>query len=127
MGKFPLTIFQFPAFLGIGSLFFADFWHEDAKWQCLNVTEPNFRKIIFFENRAPSHFGHCHFASLRQKSEKTNEPIPRKAGNRQTNELTNERTNEHRLIYRTSEVGPKSNGARFSQKKIFGKFGPKTA
>ena len=41
------------------------------------------RKNMFFENRAPSHFGHCHFASLCQKSEKTNEPIPRKAGNRE--------------------------------------------
>ena len=43
----------------------------------------------FFENRAPSHFGHHHFAPLCQKSEKTNEPIPRKVGNRQTNERTN--------------------------------------
>ena len=66
------------------------------------------RKKIFPENRAPSLFGHYHFASLCQKSEKTNEPIPRKAGNRRTNEQTNERTDEHRLIYRTSEVGPKS-------------------
>ena len=38
---------------------------------------------FFFENRAPSLFGHCcHFAPLCQKSEKTNEPIPRIAGNR---------------------------------------------
>ena len=43
----------------------------------------------FFGNRAPSHFGDCHFASLYQKSEKTNEPIPRKAGNRRTDEQTN--------------------------------------
>ena len=57
---------------------------------CTKSKNPIFRwfldqicpKIIFFENRAPSHFGHCHFASLCQKSEKTNEPIPRKAGNR---------------------------------------------
>ena len=48
--------FSNPAFLGIGSLFFADFWHKGAKWQCL-----------------------------------------------------------------------KSDGARFSKKKILGKFGPKTA
>ena len=60
-------------------------------------------KKIFSENRAPSHFGDCHFASLCQKSAKTNEPISRKAGNRRTDE----RTNEHRLIYRTSKVGPK--------------------
>ena len=51
------------------------------------------RKKIFSENRAPSHFGHCHFAPLCQKSEKTNEPISRKAGNRRTDERTNERTN----------------------------------
>ena len=37
---------------------------------------------FFFKNWAPSHFGHCHFASLCQKSEKTNEPISRKAENR---------------------------------------------
>ena len=46
------------------------------------------RKKFFFENRAPSHFGHCHFASLCKKSEKTNEPIPRKAGNRRTDGRT---------------------------------------
>ena len=38
------------------------------------------RKKFFFENRAPSLFGHCHFAPLCQKSAKNNEPIPRKAG-----------------------------------------------
>ena len=47
---------------------------------------------VFSENRAPSLFGHCHFASLCQKSEKTNEPIPRKAGNRRTNGRTDGRT-----------------------------------
>ena len=41
------------------------------------------RKNMFFKNRARSHFGHCHFASLCQKPEKTNDPILRKAGNRQ--------------------------------------------
>ena len=51
-------------------------------------------KKIFFENRAPSHFGHCHFACLCQKSGKTNETISRKAGNKRTDERTNERTNE---------------------------------
>ena len=50
------------------------------------------RKKFFFENRAPSHFEHCHFAPLCQKSGKTNEPISRKAGNRRTNGRTNERT-----------------------------------
>ena len=58
---------------------------------------------FFFENRAPSHFWHYYFASLCQKSGKTNEPIPRKAGN----ERTDERTDGQRLIFRTSEVGPK--------------------
>ena len=68
----------------------------------VNAQKPGFRHIsgifgrkkIFFENRAPSLFGHCPFAPLCQKSEKTNEPIPRKAGNRRTNE----RTDEHGLI-----------------------------
>ena len=50
------------------------------------------RKNYFFENQAPSHFGHCHFASLCQKSEKTNEPISRKAGNRRTDGRTTKRT-----------------------------------
>ena len=36
----------------------------------------------FFENRVPAHLRYCHFTSLCQKSEKTNEPIPRKAENR---------------------------------------------
>ena len=66
------------------------------------------RKWIFSGNRAPSHFGHCHFAFLCQKSEKTNEPISRKAGN----ELTDGRTNGQRLIYRTSKVGPKSKSTK---------------
>ena len=42
-------------------------------------------KNFFFENPAPSHFGYHNFASLCKKSEKTNEPIPRKADNRGTN------------------------------------------
>ena len=65
---------------------------------------------FFSGNRAPSHFGHNHFASLRQKSGKTNEPIQRKAGNERTDERTNGRTNGKtngkRLIY--LQVGPKS-------------------
>ena len=35
----------------------------------------------FLQSRAPSLFGHCHFAPLCQKSAKNNEPIPRNAGN----------------------------------------------
>ena len=46
-------------------------------------------KKIFIENRASSHFGHCHFASLCQKSAKTNEPSREKLV---MNERTNERT-----------------------------------
>ena len=53
------------------------------------------RKNFFSGNRAPSHFGDCHFASYCQKSAKTNEPISRKAGNRRTDE----RTDGQRLIY----------------------------
>ena len=56
----------------------------------------HFRPV--FNNRAPSHFGHYHFASFCQKSEKTNEPISRKAGNRHTDG----RTDGKRLIDRTS-------------------------
>ena len=70
------------------------------------------QKFFFFENRAPSLFGNRHFASLCKKLEKTNEPIPRKAGNRRTDERTNERTDEHRLILRTSEVGPKNENVK---------------
>ena len=52
---------------------------------------------FFSENRAQSHFEHCHILHLVPKSEKTGknlEPIPRKAGKI--------RTNGQRLIYRTS-------------------------
>ena len=56
------------------------------------------RKKIFSGNQAPSYFGDCHFASLCQKSAKTNEPISRKAGNRRTNERTNERTDERTTV-----------------------------
>ena len=45
-------------------------------------------KKFFSGNRAPSHFGDCHFASLCQKLAKTNEPISRKAGNRRTDGRT---------------------------------------
>ena len=45
-------------------------------------------KKSYFENRAPSHFGHHHSASLCKKSENSDEPIPRKAGNRHTDGRT---------------------------------------
>ena len=51
------------------TLFLGGFWPKFAQ------------KNFFSENRAPSHFGHCHFASLCQKSAKNNEPTSRKAGN----------------------------------------------
>ena len=82
----------------------------------------HFRPEKFFsENRAPSHFGHCHFASLCQISEKTNEPISRKAGNRRTNGRTDGRTDGQRIIYRTSEVGPKIEAKSKSTKTLFTK------
>ena len=76
---------------------------ENAKknWFFRHISGIFSQKKNFSRNRALSHFGDCHFASLCQKSEKTNEPISRKAGN--------EQTDEQRLIYRTSKVGPKIN------------------
>ena len=68
---------------------------ENAKKQFFRHISGIFgRKNTFFGNPARSHFGHCHFASLCQESEKTNEPISRKAGNRRTNERTNEQTDK---------------------------------
>ena len=37
-----------PAFLEIGSLFFADFWHKDVKWLCQKCDGAQFLKIKFF-------------------------------------------------------------------------------
>ena len=60
-----------------------------------NAKKPVFPAYFSFENWVPSLFGHCHFASLCQKSEKTNEQIPEKSyGNRRTNG----RMEEHCLI-----------------------------
>mgnify|MGYP007015776684 CR=1 FL=1 len=77
---------------------------EKREWQdfAQSPKNPIFRQFLaqicpnkfFLKNRAPSRSGHCHFASLCKKSEKTNEPILRKAGNRRTNE----RTDGHGLI-----------------------------
>ena len=36
------------------------------------------RKKIFLKNRTRPHFGHCYYASLSQKSDKTNDEISRK-------------------------------------------------
>ena len=58
------------------TLFLGHFGPKYAEWD------------FFFENRAPSHFGLYHFASLCQKSEITNEPISRKVYNRRTDERT---------------------------------------
>ena len=61
---------------------------ENAKRKRFSGIFPeNARKS--FLNWAPSQFGHCHFASLCQNSEKNNEPILRKAGNRRTDGRTN--------------------------------------
>ena len=46
LGKFPLTIFLLPAFLGIGSLVFS--WHKGAKWQCPKSDGARFSKKYFF-------------------------------------------------------------------------------
>ena len=56
-----------------------------------NVKKPVF-PAYFRYFRPEKNFGDCHFASLCQKSEKTNEPISRKASNRRTNGRTDERT-----------------------------------
>ena len=55
--------------------------HKVKKTLFLGSFLPKFAQKIFLKNRASSHFGHYHFASVCKKSEKTNEPIPRKAGN----------------------------------------------
>ena len=57
------------------------FWTKSKKPYFWAVFAPNLPPKIFFENRAPSLFEHCHFTPLCQKSEKTNEPILRKAEN----------------------------------------------
>ena len=68
---------------------------ENAKKPVFPTYFRDFRPEKYvFQKSARSHFRHCHFAPLYQKSEKTNEPIPRKAGNRRTNE----RTDGQRLI-----------------------------
>ncbi len=51
LGNFPFTIFLFPAFLGIGSLVFSDFWYKDAKRQCPKCDGARFSiKKIFWAN-----------------------------------------------------------------------------
>ena len=62
-----------PAFLGIGSLVFSDFWHKDAKWQCPKYDRARFSRKIFFWPKLPelcrknwffgifSRFHHCFF------------------------------------------------------------------
>ena len=65
--------------------------------------------IFFFENRAPSHFEHHHFAPFCQNQKKLMSRSREKlVTDERTDERTDGRTNEHRLIYRTSEVGPKN-------------------
>ena len=62
---------------------------ENAKKPVFSAYFRHFQpEMFFFENRATSHFGHYHFASLCQKSGKTNEPILRKAGNVRTDGRT---------------------------------------
>ena len=42
-----------PAFLGISSLVFSDFWHKDAKWQCPKCDGARFSKKIHFRPKMP--------------------------------------------------------------------------
>ena len=74
---------------------------ENAKKPVFPVYFRHFRN--FSGNRAPSHFGHCHFASLCQKSAKMSQSQEMLV----TDRWTDQRTDGKRLIYRTSEVGPK--------------------
>ena len=57
---------------------------ENAKKPGFPVYFRHFRPEMDFFSEIDGN-GHCHFASLCQKSAKTNEPISRKAGNRRTN------------------------------------------
>ena len=66
--------------------------HKVQKTLFLGRFLPKFAQKNFNENRASSYFGHYHFASLCNKSENSNEPIPRKAGNRRTDGRTDGRT-----------------------------------
>ena len=82
---------------------------EPTKFFCKNLLQPSFTydgtllsckksdpffspnlppNLFFFENRAPSHFGHHHFAPLYQKSKDSYDSILRKVGNRRTDERT---------------------------------------
>ena len=56
------------------------------------ISDPIGPTKFFIKNRALSHLRVYHFAPLCKKSEKTNEPILRKAGNRRTDGRTNGRT-----------------------------------
>ena len=42
-----------PAFLRIGSLVFSDFWHKDAKRQCLKCNRARFSKNLFVWPKMP--------------------------------------------------------------------------
>ena len=70
-------------------------WQFSAYFQHFRVEEN------FLQNQATSHFAYYHFASLCQKSEKTNESITRTSGNKLTNEWI---TNRHGLIYKTTRL-----------------------
>ena len=72
------------------SIFLSKIRKKLMKQFCTKSKNPIFRQFLaqicpnffFFENRSPSHFEDWHFTPLCQKSEKTNEPFPRKAENR---------------------------------------------
>ena len=69
-------------------------FHKVQKTLFLGIFGPKLaQKNFFFENRAPSHFGHHHFAPLCQKSEKQ---MSRSRQKLVKDERTNERTNERK-------------------------------
>ena len=68
---------------------------------------PNWPKIFFFENRAPSHFGHHHFApSAKNQKKQMSRSREKLVTDKRTNERTNERTDTGQFKG-PPEVGPK--------------------
>ena len=53
-----------PAFFEIGSLVFSDFWHKDAKWQCLKCDGARFSEKNFFRPKMPEKPVFWHFLEI---------------------------------------------------------------
>ena len=64
LGKFPLTIFLFSAFLGIGSLVFFYFWHKDVKLQYLRCAGTRFSKKEFPGQKSRKYAGKTGFLAF---------------------------------------------------------------